>query len=1273
MNVCPSILSRTARRLAVLTVLVLTAALLPFAVSAPALAASPQRGASGDPGGNNGTVKVQEVDFDSPPNNDPHVGCTFLVEWYGFDKGANIISNVKFEMQSPTSSVGLTVTGPSSVFVGGDDASGAGTPSGLDGRETYTLSFDGPPHPIQGYHVKLTVQTPGSKGNDKKYKVFWVKGCDPVQPPNPGINIEKSVTDSNDPGSDGQLGETLTYSFTVTNTGNVPLTNVTVNDPMLPPAFTCVSTLAAGATVTCPTTRTYVVTAADIANGSVHNKATVTGKPPTGPPVEDDDEVTLPTPPKPAIQLDKSVADSDDGGTTASVGETLTYTFKIKNTGNVPLTNLTISDPKLSLTNAPCSPAVASLAVGATVTCLVVPYVVTAADMAHSKIDNVATAKGKDPSGHEVTDDDDATIPTQGSPGTPGISIVKTVADANGDGIGSLGEVLTYTFTVTNTGTVSLTNVMISDPMFGSAFACMSPSTSTLAAGATVVCPTKQHTVSTADIAAGSIHNIATATGKPPTGGDVTDHDDVTIQTPALPRIHLEKSVADSSDSDTLASLGEVLTYTFKVTNTGNVPLNNVTIDDARLGLSGVFCVANLAVGASYTCPTQSYTVTSTDVGSPTIDNIATATGSPPSGPVVTDTDNATICTKAAQASIFLDKQVFDSADLGEDGSLGEVLTYTFDVTNTGTVPLTNITITDPMFGLSNALCFAGPLAPGATTNCPALPAQTHTVNATDVSNHHVYNEASVSGNPPTGDPVKDDDDADIHVTGGPEDVDLVVEKSSDVPVASPGDVVTYTINVRNAGPGDALNVVVTDVLPAGTQFVSASSTCTESSGTVTCNLGTIVSGDDATVTIKVKVTATVGSGGTTTHQHQLDYTKVESHLSVFDGDEVTGTTQCPTGYLATDGSVRLDHVDQGAGGFEDIDVLQSAVTTDGKGWTGTVRNNTTGQVQAKVMVVCMTKETTSGEGHTHPVVINGPDTETVTLTSRSNVELTCGPGEYPVRPSYVLTSGTAVVGTRRISGGWRFIVDPNGSVTGTFSIHCLSDTLGTTNGHNHTLVFQELSDTVTVPAGGTVERKLTCPDGYKGIVAWADTDPGLVSLGNDPQPIIRVFKFYNPTDGPLDADFGLLCVAIRTRGADGPADVVITNTAKAVTSSNESSLGNNSDSATFAVTSTGVTAAPKAVVVSDSGKTAVRVAMASSGKRSVTLKLLAAGRIGGTKLKAGSLLAQSKAQLRAGTGTVRLVAKGAAVRALRSGKVGKARLVIISHGRKSVVVIKLR
>jgi hypothetical protein len=134
-----------------------------------------------DPAGNNGTVKIAPLgELDGIPNNTPHPGCTFQVEWYGYDEGADIVSTVSFAEQAPTTDVGLSVSGPTQVFVGGDPATGAGTPTGLDGTQAYTLSFAGAPHPQQGYHVKLTVSTPRSLGNDTKTKVFWVEDCRPA-------------------------------------------------------------------------------------------------------------------------------------------------------------------------------------------------------------------------------------------------------------------------------------------------------------------------------------------------------------------------------------------------------------------------------------------------------------------------------------------------------------------------------------------------------------------------------------------------------------------------------------------------------------------------------------------------------------------------------------------------------------------------------------------------------------------------------------------------------------------------------------------------------------------------------------------------------------------------------------------------------------------------------------------------------------------------------------------------------------------------------------
>ena len=126
-----------------------------------------------DPPGNNGTVKVDELPFDDHPNNEPHVGCVFQIDLYGYDEG-DLNADVTFEGHPPTGG-GVLLT--DSVFIG-EDSAGGGTD--LDASATYDLSeaLAGiEPHPKQGHHVRLTINADGSQGADVKHKVFWVEDC----------------------------------------------------------------------------------------------------------------------------------------------------------------------------------------------------------------------------------------------------------------------------------------------------------------------------------------------------------------------------------------------------------------------------------------------------------------------------------------------------------------------------------------------------------------------------------------------------------------------------------------------------------------------------------------------------------------------------------------------------------------------------------------------------------------------------------------------------------------------------------------------------------------------------------------------------------------------------------------------------------------------------------------------------------------------------------------------------------------------------------------
>ena len=168
-----------------------------------------QGGDGHNPPGNNGTVKIfGPGDEAGTPSNNPHPGCTVGVEWFGFDEGQDVVSTVTFAPQAPTSDVTIGGASPSQVFVGGDPAGGG---TDLDGHQSYTLTFSGgAPHPKQGYHVKLTVATPYSLGNDTKTKVFWVEPCAAEEDTTTSSPTEGAAASGSDQGDRGVEAETAT-------------------------------------------------------------------------------------------------------------------------------------------------------------------------------------------------------------------------------------------------------------------------------------------------------------------------------------------------------------------------------------------------------------------------------------------------------------------------------------------------------------------------------------------------------------------------------------------------------------------------------------------------------------------------------------------------------------------------------------------------------------------------------------------------------------------------------------------------------------------------------------------------------------------------------------------------------------------------------------------------------------------------------------------------------------------------------------------------------
>ena len=130
--------------------------------------------------------------------------------------------------------------------------------------------------------------------SEATFTADWVPNAtNPLCPFASDLTVDKSVRDSEAPFGAVTEGEEITYTFTVRNTGNQPLTDVTISDETISDEpIECVATLAPGAQASC--TATYTVTAEDIEAGGVTNTATASGTGHDGVVTSEEDSVRIP-------------------------------------------------------------------------------------------------------------------------------------------------------------------------------------------------------------------------------------------------------------------------------------------------------------------------------------------------------------------------------------------------------------------------------------------------------------------------------------------------------------------------------------------------------------------------------------------------------------------------------------------------------------------------------------------------------------------------------------------------------------------------------------------------------------------------------------------------------------------------------------------------------------------------------------------------------------------------------------------------------------------
>ncbi|MBB5207432.1 DUF11 domain-containing protein [Chiayiivirga flava] len=649
-----------------------------------------------------------------------------------------------------------------------------------------------------------------------------------------------AIVKTSDTSTLSALPATIVYTFAVSNAGNVALATPAVNDalcdaaPVLSGGDDGDGVLEVGEvfTYTC----SHAVTQAEFDTGSLINTATASGVPPSGVPIESPPDSTTTTfVPAPGIALVKT----SDTATLPALPATIVYTFVASNTGNVTLSAPSIND---ALCDAPAvyvsgdTDGDTALGVGEafTFTC---SHAVTQAEFDVGSLVNTATASGTPPGGGPPLESPPDSTTTTFVP-APGIALAKTSDSAT---VTALPATIVYSFVVSNTGNVTLADPSIDDALCDAQATYVSGDVdgdTALGVGEafTFTC---SHAVTQTEFDTGSLVNTATASGTPPGGGPPLESppDSTTTTFEAGPALAVVKTRTDA-----IAPIvaGSVLTYRIVATNTGNVSLDEVTVSDALI--ADLICEpvlpATLAVGASVTC-TGSYTVTQDDVDGGDVTNTASASGIPPGGTPVDDSDEIVTPIPPAPALELTKTATLDDGNGSGAADAGETIDYAIAVRNTGNVTLTGLVVVDPMGGGTLA-CAPNTLAPDAVATCDAY---SYVVTDADViAGTPIVNTATGTAQPPTGTPVSDEDDTSTPV--GDALADLAILKTGPAR-SNVGDEVAFTIVVTNLGPNTAVDTLLVDPTPAGLQFVANSGDCATA---FPCELGDLAVGDTRTV-----------------------------------------------------------------------------------------------------------------------------------------------------------------------------------------------------------------------------------------------------------------------------------------------------------------------------------------------------------------------------------------------------------------------------------------
>ena len=676
----------------------------------------------------------------------------------GLEEGVTLPDTFKIEVKNSDSEVSKTLEKSDATSSSSDGTTTYTWTVNDLAPDTYTVTESN--YEVEGYSVETT-------GNDTATvtagQTATANLTNTYTKQVPGLEVTKTLDKVNGADYDSgmvKVGDVLTYTITVENTGNTTLTNIDVSDTLTiagttsalslygdedctGDAVTSITSMAPGTSQTLYAK--YTVLATD-AGKEITNSATaeVTDGPRDTP--DDPPKVTVENP---ALSVIKEV---DKGS--VKVGDTINYTITVTNTGNVDLTDVKITDTftgngTLNTNTLPDGVqyenrvfTIANLPVDSDPVTINVSYTAVEADAVTGTIINSAESDLD----NDKSDDQVTTTVTEAD--NPAISITKTASVKGlelkeGDTV-DVGDTITYTLQVKNTGNTSFDTVTVSDSMWGEGkvetatmtygdlinqeinvssgswkIAAWNASNKSFESGDVWTC-TYTYTVQDGDTTIKNTATVSTTDGGPDGSDTITIP--VTGYDLSINKV-LTSVNGEPYQEGSKVRPGDVLTYTINVTNNNEETVTSFTVSDnlwqenqvetitigaATADVTGgsYLFQGTLYQGDAWTC-TYDYTVPE-DVAS--VSNTAVIDLPGDNDP----DDTVTVEVEPDAPGLKVEKslsQVNGSDYTGGKVSVGDKLTYTIQVTNTGNTTLSRVTVEDSLWNDGDAIQVDGQLA----------------------------------------------------------------------------------------------------------------------------------------------------------------------------------------------------------------------------------------------------------------------------------------------------------------------------------------------------------------------------------------------------------------------------------------------------------------------------------------------------------------------------------------------------------------------------------